>query len=329
MDRKHLHVALASDSNYAEFVAVVLVSLFETNTWQDFTTIHLLSNGIDEVTLEKLAQHVPEGKGELKVYDIRSLKEDLGVDVPPTIAITSYARLFLPNLLSRDVDRVLYLDCDIVVNGSVEEFYCVDFDGKWVAGVLDTLNTAAPKTAVGMAPDDEYFNAGVLLMNLNAWREHDVTQQCLDFLIAHGGKVTHHDQGIINGVCNHHKLYVLPKYNTTTTYYSHPYWYLQQHNSPFYSAEEVDDAKSAPSIIHFTEGFLNRPWVKNSLHPMREVYEHYHQLTQWADVPSRPDQRSLASRFIAWSFLHLPYWAYALIVKTVDYISTKRAKKKQ
>ena len=128
MNLNHLHIALASDQNYAEFVAVVLVSLFDTNKWQEFTTIHLLSNGIDEATIGKLRQHIPDGRGELLVYNINTLKEDLGIDVPPTIAITTYARLFLPQLLSPDVDRVLYLDCDVVVSGSVEDFYKVPFD---------------------------------------------------------------------------------------------------------------------------------------------------------------------------------------------------------
>ena len=280
MDNNHLHVALASDQNYAEFVAVVMVSLFDTNHWQDFTTIHLLSNGIDENTITKLRQHVPDGRGELKVYDIRSLKEDLGIDVPPTIAITSYGRLFLPDLVSEDVERVLYVDCDVVVNDSVKDFYCVQFDGQWVAGVRDTLYGESTKTAVGMAPSDEYLNAGVLLMHLKEWRNNHVTQQCLDFLLEHDGKVVHHDQGIINGVCNHHKLVVHPKFNVTTSYFSHSYSLLKRHNTPFYGHQEVNEAIKAPAIIHFTEGFYNRPWIDNSLHPLRDVFIRYHSMTQ-------------------------------------------------
>jgi lipopolysaccharide biosynthesis glycosyltransferase len=321
MDYNHLHVALASDQNYAEFVAVVMVSLFDTNHWQDFTTIHLLSNGIDEATIEKLRQHVPVGKGELKVYDIRSLKKDLGIDVPPTISITSYGRLFLPVLVSEDVERVLYLDCDVVVNGSVKDFYGVQLDGHWVAGVRDTLYGESTKTAVGMEPTDDYLNAGVILMNLDAWRKNKVTQLCLDFLMEHDGKVVHHDQGIINGVCNHHKLVVHPKFNVTTTYFSHQYSLLKKHNTPFYTKQEVNEAKGTPAIIHFTEGFFNRPWIDNSLHPLRDVFIHYRKLTQWADVPSRSDQRSIATRITAWSFLNLPYGGYVFLNKMMNLLS--------
>ena len=311
MDNNYLHVALASDQNYAEFVAVVIVSLFDTNNWQDFTTIHLLSNGIDDATLEKLRQHVPEG-GELKVYDVKNLKEELGIEVPPTIAITAYARLFLPTLLSEDVERVLYLDCDVVVRGSVKDFYYMQMDGAWIAGVRDTIYNDFTKTEVGLSATDEYLNSGVLMINLAAWQEQNVTQRCLDFLIEHDGKVLHHDQGILNGVCKDHKVVVSPRFNATTSYFSHPYSLLKKTNHPFYSQEEVDSAITAPSIIHFTEGFLNRPWVENSLHPLRDVYMHYHELTQWAGVPLRTDQRSLATRILAWSFLHLPYRLYRL-----------------
>ena len=326
MNRNQLHVALASDQNYAEFVAVVIVSLFDTNNWQDYATIHLLSNGIDDATLEKLRQHVPEGKGELRVYDVRTLKEDLGVDVPPTIAITAYARLFLPNLLSSDVERVLYLDCDVVVSGSIEAFYCVDFQEQWVAGVLDTLG-GTPKTSVGMALNDEYLNSGVLLMNLDTWREADVTHKCLDFLLDHNGKVTHHDQGIINGVCNHHKLVVHPRFNVTASFFSHPYWLLKKLASPFYSSEEVNEAISAPAIIHFTQGFFNRPWVDNSSHPLREVFVYYHSLTQWADDSLRPDERSHVTRFLTWSFHNLPYWIYRTLFKAIELLSNMLPKK--
>ena len=321
MNNNHLHVALASDKNYAEFVAVVMVSLFDTNQWQDFTTIHLLSNGIDNETLDKLTRHIPNGRGELKVYDIKTLKEDLGIDVPPTIAITSYARLFLPNLLSDDVERVLYVDCDVVVSGSVKSFYSVQMDGAWIAGVRDTLYNDSTKTGVGLLATDEYVNAGVLMINLAAWREYNVTRLCLDFLLEHDGKVLHHDQGILNGVCKNHKIVVHPKYNTTSSYFSHPYWLLKKSNHPFYSQQEVNEATSAPAIIHFTEGFLNRPWIENSLHPLRDIFAHYHQLTEWADVPPRPDKRSLANRVLAWSFLNLPYWVYTCVSNIINLMS--------
>ena len=83
----------------------------------------------------------------------------------------------------------------------------------------------------------------------------------------------------------------------------------------------MDEAKKDPAIIQFTEGFYNRPWIDNSLHPLREVFIHYHQLTQWADVPSRPDRRSIATRIIAWSFLNLPYWGHVFLNKMMNLLS--------
>ena len=321
MNNCHFHVALASDENYAEFVAVVMVSLFESNHWQDFTSIHLLSNGIDQNTINQLQRHVPEGKGELKVYDVSSLKKDLGIDVPATIAITSYARLFLPDLLDKSIDRVLYLDCDLVVCEDLKDFYTIPFQGMWVAGVRDTLSHVEVKTSVGLNECDDYLNAGVLMFNLTAWRANNVTKQCLEFLVNHDGKVVHHDQGIINGVCGHTKLVVHPKFNVTTCYYSHSYSLLKKQNVPFYSQQEVEDAISKPAIVHFTEGFFNRPWIDNSIHPLRHLYRKYRSMTLWPSVSLRKDKRSLGTRVAAWSFINLPYWLYQLIGRMMSVVS--------
>lgn len=322
MTNKHLHVALASDTNYAEFVAVVLVSLFETNTWFDFATIHLLSNGIDVATLDKLKNHVPKERGEIKVYDISSLEGDLGISVPPTIAITSYARLFLPQLLERGIERVLYLDCDIVINGDISNFYLLPISNNdWVAGVYDTLPNNVAKTSIALKANDVYYNAGVLLFNLNAWRENNITKLCLDFLLDHGGNVFHHDQGIINAVCHEHKKTVPPKFNTSTSYFSHKYSLLKMQNNPFYSETEVEEAIKEPAIIHFTEGFYNRPWISNSKHPFRSIFLKYKNKTEWADTPFRSDKRSIAAKILAWSFLNLPYKGYIFIHSIISFLS--------
>jgi hypothetical protein len=81
-------------------------------------------------------------------------------------------------------------------------------------------------------------------------------------------------------------------------------------NNPFYSEGEVEEAKKHPAIIHFTEGFYNRPWVKNSKHPLAERFNYFHKQTEWDGTPLRPDKRSLAMRILSWEFLNLPLWMY-------------------
>lgn len=310
MNEKDLHVILATDNNYAEFVAVVIVSLLQTNPQFESIHVHLLANGVSDATVQKIQRHLPQERGQLHVYDISDLEQRLGIQVPNTIAISAYARLFMASLLPADLDRVLYLDCDIVVSDNIIEFWKTNLDGFLVAGVLDTLYSVTAKTDVGLSTDAPYVNSGVLLINLKSWREENMQQCFLDFLLSHNGHVTHHDQGIINATCHGRMQVIHPRYNLASNYLSHPYKLLTSMNNPFYSEGEVEEAKKHPAIIHFTEGFYNRPWVKNSKHPLAERFNYFHKQTEWDGTHLRPDKRSLAMRILSWEFLNLPLWMY-------------------
>ena len=310
MNEKDLHVVLATDNNYAEFVAVVIVSLLQTNPQFESIHVHLLANGVNDTTIQKLQRHLPQQRGQLHVYDISDLEQRLGIKVPATIAISSYARLFMASLLPADIDRVLYLDCDVVVADSIMHFWKMDLEGILVAGVLDTLYSVTAKTDIGLSTDTPYINAGVLLVNLKAWRDENMQQRFLNFLLGHNGQVTHHDQGIINATCHGRIQIVHPRFNLASNYLSHPYKMLASMNTPFYSENEVEEAKKYPAIIHFTQGFYNRPWVKNSKHPLAERFNYCHKQTEWDGTPLCPDKRSLAMRILSWVFLNLPLWMY-------------------
>lgn len=316
----HLHIVLASDSNYAEFVAVVIVSLLDTNPQFERVTVHLLSNGIDEETKSKLKRHLPSSRGEVLFYNISNLKELLGIEVPDTIAISAYSRLFMPSFLPEQIDKVLYVDCDTVISGEIYDFWSTDLGDNFVAGIIDPLPSTRAKQMIGMPIDAPYLNSGVLLVNLALWRKEDIQHKFLDFLFSKDGTVFHHDQGIINAVCLGRKKVVHPKFNVMSAFFSHPFKMMDEVNSPFYSASEIHEAVKKPSIIHFTEDYYNRPWVEKSKHPSLGVYERYHSMTEWVNTPKRPDRRSRIVRILSWEFLNLPLWCYRTTLKVLSFI---------
>lgn len=314
-----MHLVLASDNNYAEFVAVVIASALANNT--DFLHFHLLFNDIDDSTIDLLKAQIPSDRGELHRYDIWDLQSKLQIRVPDTIAISSYARLLLPSILPYNISKVLYLDCDTVITDNLSEFWNTNLRNNYIAGVLDTLPNNESKLNIGLPINAPYINAGVLLINLDLWRTDHLQQRFIDFLLGHNGQVHHHDQGIINAVC-HGKVQVIhPRYNCTSNYYSHPYELLQRTNTPFYSREEYEEATSHPAILHFTEGFYNRPWTANCHHPSKKLYIRYHDTTPWRNTPLRKDQRSWLVRFLSWEFLHLPFPIYDFSAKCVTKIA--------
>lgn len=314
---KHLHIVIATDDNYVEFVSVVVKSIFTNNLQFSCITIHLLANDVSENSVCKLRRHIPGETGELLIYDISDIKQKLGVAVPDTISISSYARLFIAELLPTNINLVLYLDCDVVVSDNIEEFWATDMRNYLVAGVLDTLPDEKAKTDIGLLINDPYINAGVLLINLQLWRELNIQHKFMEFLQKHNGIVHHHDQGVINAVSNNRKKIVHPRYNLTSNYLSHPYHVLRSTNTPFYEEAEIKGAIKSPAIIHFTQGFYNRPWIVNSNHPFKEVFGRYHSMTEWKNAPLRKDNRSLIVRIISWSFLNMPYSIYVLLQRVL------------
>lgn len=314
-DKQHLHIALASDNNYAEFVSIVITSLFENNKSFEKISIHLLSNKISTNSIEKIKHHIPSS-GDLYLYDISNIQEQLQIKVPNTIAISAYARLFLSSIIPINISQVLYLDCDVIITNDLYNLWQKNIINYCIAGVLDTLPDNQSKLKIGLNSSDIYFNSGVLLINLDYWRKFNLQEQFINFLLENNGKVHHHDQGIINAVCTN-KLILHPRYNLTSTYLSHPYWLLNKTNNPFYSQKEVEHAIETPTIIHFTEGFYNRPWINNSRHPYASIFHKYRNMTLWSNSPLREDKRSIAVKILSWSFLNTPFWCYKMVSNSI------------
>ena len=299
MNPKHLNIALASDTNYAGFVSVLLVSLFENNQEFDFVSVYLLSNGIKELQISEICSHIPQGLGEVVVCDISNIRQRLSVDVPPTISITAYSRLFVASLVPDSVDRILYMDVDAIVTGSLYKLWNLEQKDFLVAGVLDDVSQYAKKT-IGLPLTSPYINSGFLLINLSLWRERNIEKEILDFLISHGGSVYHHDQGLINAICRD-RIHILPiNYNMVTNFFVFPYKSFKQ--TPFYSKEEFDEGLVHPVFLHFTAGVAGRPWMKGCKHPMRHCFIDYLEKTKQAHIDIREDDRPLRLRFLAFLF---------------------------
>ena len=310
----NLHIAISSDANYAKLVSILLVSLFDNNKWANCITVHLLSNNIDEESIKQIERHIPCGQGFLNVYDISDINSRLKVRVPPTISISSYSRLFLSSLLSSDIDKVIYMDVDAIVSGSLEKLWNTDMKDYQIAGVLDDVSLYAKK-AIGLSFDTAYVNAGFLVLNIKQWREDDIEAKILDYLIAHNGKVFHHDQGLINAVCIR-KMILSVNYNMVTNFFVFPYHSFKQ--QPFYSEEEMEDGKKHPIFIHFTAGVANRPWMENCKHPLKDIFLKYKARSLYKNVPLEKDSRSTKLKILASLYYHCkPLYYFSLKLRSL------------
>lgn len=316
IDKLPLQVVMASDENYLHLVAVVLTSLFVTNNSEKIH-VHLLSNSISEAKLYEVRLLVESYGGMLNVYPINNLNERLSVKVPQTIALTSYARLFIPSILPGNLDKVLYIDCDIIFNGDIRNLFDIDLKEALVGGVLDPLISCTYKKEIKIPVSEPYINAGVLLIPLNQWRSERMEQKFVDYLVTNRGKVHHHDQGIINALCAGRKKVLPPQFNVMSNCLCYPWKSLGQINRPFYQESEYSYAIKNPSILHFTGAILGRPWVEGCTHPHKEKYVEYKSKTIYRNMPLKAAKVSIIDKVGRWLYRNLPFRVYQIYMQTV------------
>ena len=309
MSTNHLQVAVAADANYAGIASIFLISLFENNKEFNKITVHLLSNAIPVSVLDIIRQSVLEGKGELIVHDVSDLQERLGIDIPPTISISAYSRLFLSSILSNEIEKVLYMDVDAVVEGSLYALWSMNMGDYQVGGVLDDVSSYA-KEKVGLNAESPYLNSGFLLVNLQKWREEYIEEKMLHYLAEHHGNVYPHDQGLINAVCNR-KLILPVNYNMVTNFFVFPYRSLRQVS--FYTRDEIEEGKSHPVFIHFTAGVANRPWVRGCRHPLKNVFLKYRAKSVYRNQPLIRDNRPEKLRLLSFMYYHVRPCYYGIL----------------
>ena len=310
MNKDYINVVFSSDDNYAPYLGAAIYSLLCYNSDFEHVAVFVIDNKIRKENKKKISAIVNNASNsEIIWIPFEKYREKLKLDLIWNISISSYARLFISEMVPKSVERIVYMDCDMIVCQSLRELWNTDLNGKIIGAVQDTVGTNA-KEQVDLSASEKYFNAGMLLVDLDAWRERNIGAECLTFLERHNGQVYHHDQGVLNGVlCN--EKYILPmRYNTITIHYFFNMRQIRKFYSEtadFYSVEEIEKAKKNPVIIHFTPSFTSRPWVKGCRHPLKKRFWDAVDHTPWKGMVPLKNQEKWYVRLINWRYRVLPY----------------------
>lgn len=194
------------DDKYVPFLAVALQSLIENSSEKNYYLIKILYTSITEENQEKIKKYEKENVNiefvDLNYY-INKIKNKLYTR--DYYSVTTYFRLFIPNLYPQ-YNKALYLDCDIVLLADVAELYNIDMGENLVAAApddviqkIEVFQEYAEKV-VGVADYRNYFNAGVLLMNLDELRKFDFQEKFLYSLEKIKFAVAQ-DQDYLNRLC--------------------------------------------------------------------------------------------------------------------------------
>ncbi|MDD9266531.1 glycosyltransferase family 8 protein [Paenibacillus sp. GCM10023248] len=303
-----LHVVYSSDNNYAQHVGVSMVSLFENNKEFDHIHVYLIQNAVSLDNKSKLEEVCKKYKRTITFIGFDEISAKLNLNIGNTISLNAYARLFLTSALENTIDKIIYFDCDSIINGSLHELWHTDISDHYVAGVCDTVSDNT-KIKINMHIDRQYINSGMLLINLKKWREDEIERRFIEFISAHHGQVFHHDQGTINGVLNDKFVILHPKYNAMTTYFTMSRNEIIQYYGLryYYSEAELVEAVNNPVFIHYTPAFVNRPWIKGCKHPLAARYHDYLKISPWKESELGEDKRKVGEKFVAYLYNHFPF----------------------
>ena len=184
------------------------------------------------------------------------------------------------SVLPAEVERVLYLDSDLVVLDDLSPLYGIDLAGKILAAAPDfPWDPDGRETQrlrrIGVADPDRYVNSGVLLMDLRRWRELDCTARLLDFIDRMGRDLTFPDQDAINVVLKGEILVVGARWNLQARMYR-----LGRRHFPREHAV-ASTAGRRPAIVHYTTA--DKPWLPGSMASKRGQYVRFRRLTAFGE----------------------------------------------
>ncbi|HDR1077990.1 TPA: glycosyltransferase family 8 protein, partial [Pasteurella multocida] len=132
------------------------------------------------------------------------------------ISLATYARLKAAEYLPDNLNKIIYLDVDVLVFNSLEMLWNVDVNNFLTAACYDSFienEKSEHKKSISMSDKEYYFNAGVMLFNLDEWRKMDVFSRALDLLAMYPNQMIYQDQDILNILFRNKVCYLDCRFN--------------------------------------------------------------------------------------------------------------------
>lgn len=323
------NVLYCSDNNYAPYLGVSIQSLLENNKSAESIVFYVVSDNISDDNIERLKRQIAKhgDSRRLVLIDGRQWVERMTAMniLPYRGGHAANLRLFFIEYVEKNMERLLYLDCDTLVCGDLSELFEQPLNNSTAAVVLDSLSGKEYKTAIGFDSDDRYFNSGMVLFDVKKWIENDCQQKLIEYMNDPQYNFPNNDQDFLNLLLKDDKIVVSPKYNFQTTHavYSNRTYFASYPSEVYYTNSEIDEARNAPVILHAYRFLGQFPWHKDANHPWRQIFWDYVAKSEWQDLEPRENQGGIfAVERIA--FKIIPKGCFLPIFKKIQVRSFKK-----
>jgi lipopolysaccharide biosynthesis glycosyltransferase len=260
-----VHIACAADSSYIQHTCVMLKSLLTNNSNLNLV-IHVFSSDFTDKNKESILEISNAYNKTVNFYLISNKNFD-GFVISHHISLATYYRIIIPQLLSPEIEKLIYLDCDIIINGNIEPLWNLKLENYIIAATPEPVFNDFDRLNIN--PKNDYFNAGILVLNLVKWRENKTTEKVITYIQENLEKIVFWDQDALNACLQQNWLRFEPKYNQQSAIFE----IADEKLLKAYTLEELNEAKKNPIIIHYTGS--SKPWQLFNYHPYKKQYWYY------------------------------------------------------
>ena len=254
-----INVCLACDDNYSKYAGVVIASVLSNAKPESYLHFYILDGGVAQENIDKIMSLKNIKDCEIKFVKVDDSQFEMykNIKTHQYVTLQTYYRLKLAQILP-EVDRIIYMDCDMVVNDDLEELFTTELGDNVIAGVLD-IRVYGKKAWKGA----KYINAGMVLFDLVKFRKENIEDIFYVYTKNNYDKIKTGDQDIINFSLEGRIKIVDDEWNVQSSNFTNRSSYTNN-----------------PKIIHFVA--KNKPWHFGSFSYHRNYYFKYLQLTPWA-----------------------------------------------
>jgi lipopolysaccharide biosynthesis glycosyltransferase len=279
-----ISVVCAADEGYVMPLATMVFSLIEQLSEDCKLRLFVIDGGITPSSREKLCQTIDPSRATIEwITPSQDLIQRVShLKTSGHIGISAYYRILIPELLPQDIEKVLYLDCDIIIRGNLRALWNQEINDNYLLAVQDMgIETVSSKDgllnyqALGLSPTQKYFNSGVLLLNLPKWRSTNLAWRTIEYIETNRQYIRFHDQDGLNAMIAGAWGEMHPMWNQTPDIYRN--W--RNWEESILSEEIYNTARYAPKIVHFASS--EKPW-NTFIHPNRDLFYHYLDKTPWS-----------------------------------------------
>lgn len=271
-----MHLLFCANDAYVPHVATTLASIFENNNDIPFC-VHLLTTYISEQNSGKLVSFVNKYNHIIDIKTVNPNDFDIDESVCGKWGIFPSLKLYAADLFS-DVDRLLYVDADMICLGSLQALLDINLDNTnyYASMVTDDEASINHKHRLGLNENVFYGCAGLVYLNLEKWRRDKIREKCMTYFNDPKNRHTilFGEQDVMNVVLQGNIRELPIEYNMMSMYWKH-----YDNRVPAKYKQTIQKHRKEAIIIHYIGDV--KPWHKDCHFPLKKYYWKYHSITPW------------------------------------------------